>query len=214
MALKSYALTTAQRAADFMGLGTVTGAKATKLELLCNTVTEFIEKYIGYRVKLSTYTNEELDSYEGTEILLKHFPVVTFTSLQRRDSGLNEDDWETIDSDKYFVENSSGIITFPRGYMVHTSVRGWRATYTAGYDFDNSTVFLSDTEAGDIELAAWLLISSVYNRSKGGAGIESESIGDYSVKYKGAMFDNEDIKSLLERYARIEAMGPLTPVNT
>lgn len=171
MALKSYALTTVQRAADFIGLGTIAAASTEEsvLERLINAATEYVEKYLGYRVKQTTHTDELHESQGGDTIILNNFPVdsVVFT-LQRRLSGLNEDDWETIDSSYYHIDYDAGIIYAARGTKFATTRYGYRVSYTAGYVFNNTTTFLSDTEAGDLELAIWLLVASVYGRRRGG----------------------------------------------
>lgn len=212
MSLKAYALTTVDRAGDFIGLGTLSAAKEAQLEMMVNSVTDYIESYLGYRVKKTTYTNEEYDVQNGKSFNLKNFPVVSgeaFT-LQRRNSGLNEDSWETIDSQYYHVENETGIV-YMAGGNFNASLKGYRVTYTAGYDFDNSATFLSDTEAADIEMAAWLLIASVNERKKGGGGITSEGIGDYRVSYAKSMFENDDIKDILDKYKRIDSISVITP---
>ena len=217
MAIKTYALTTVQRAADFIGLGTITAGstKDTILQRLIDSVTDFIEHHIGYRVQLATYSNEEYDTERGDTLLLKRFPIGTFTNLQRRNSALNEDDWETIDSSFYHVDTDTGIINGAGGWRFARSRKGYRVNYTAGYDIDTTDKFLQATDGGaDLELAAWMLITTVYNRRKGGTGIQSESIGDYRVVYAGAMMENKDILSLLDKFKKIEAQGQITPVNT
>ncbi len=216
MAVKSYALTTVQRAATFLGLGTITAGSTNDklLERMIDSVTEYIENYIGYRVQQTTYTNEEYDTEKSQTLLLNNFPVSTFTRLQRRNSALNNNSWETIDSEFYHADLDAGMILGAGGWEFAQTRRGYRCTYTAGYDFDNAASFLQDTEAADLELAAWLLVSSVFNRGKGGVGIQSEAIGDYRVVYARSLMENEDIKAFLDKYKRIEVLGPLTPRNT
>lgn len=215
MAIKTYALTTIQRTADYIGLGTITAGSSTEtiLERLIDSVTEFVENYIGYRVKKTTYTDEEYDTQKGDTLLLRHFPVSTFTQLQRRNSALNADSWETIDGEFYHPELATGIINGAGGWRFARTRKGYRATYTAGYDFDNSATFLQDTEGADLELAAWMLITTIYNRRKGGVGIKSEAIGDYRVVYARSLMESEDIKALLDKYRKIDYEGPLTPIN-
>ncbi len=215
--LKSYALTTVQRVADYLGLGTIASGSSeeTIIERLINASTEHIENYIGYRIKQTAYTNEEYDS-QGAIISLNNYPVnssETFT-LQRRMSALNNDSWETVDGQLYHVDADIGIINAIRGNDFATTLKGFRVTYTAGYDYDNSATFLSDTEAGDIELACWMEVSTLYNRRRGGAGIKSEKLGDHSITYAGSMTENEDIKALLDKYVRIDLPIPMTPPNT
>lgn len=220
MAVKSYALTTPQRAADAIGLGTLTSGSSQEvlLERLIDSVTEYVENYIGFRVQETAYTNEEYDTEDGDTLNLKNYPInssETFT-LDRRNSLLDTDDWEAIDGDYYSVDFDNGIILGMGSWEFARTRAGYRVSYTAGFDFDNSTTFLADTEGGDIELAVWLLLGTVYNRVKGGAGIKSEAIGDYKVVYAVTMFENEDIKNLLDKYRRgdIDVGGYLTPLNS
>ena len=216
MSLKSYAWTTVERAANFGGLGTLTGTNETVMEGLINALTDYCESYMGKRVKKTTYTNEEYDSERSNILVLRHSPVVsggTFI-LSRRNSGLNEDDWEEVDSKYYNVDEKAGIVKGAGGLVFSRSVKGYRVTYTAGYDFDNVTTFLSDTEAGELEMAIWMMVNEVYSRrSGGGAGVEAESIGDYSVKYGPSMLENETVKSILDKHADVSEFGSaLTPL--
>jgi hypothetical protein len=214
MAVKSYALTTAQRAADFAGLGTLSGTKLTQMERLVDSVTEFVENYLGYRVKKASYTNEEYDTEDAQMLLLKNFPVDSAESfvLQRRTSALNEAEWETVDSQYYHVDTNAGIVYGASGWKFSRTRRGYRVSYTAGYNFDNLTTYLSDTEGGDIELAAWMLLSLLWDIRKGGVGVESERIGDYAVTYRRLLMENEDIQTLLDKHARMDTFGVLTPL--
>ncbi len=216
MAIKTYALTTIQRTADYIGLGTISVGSTTEtiLERLIDSVTEFVENYIGYRIQLTTYTNEEYNTQKGDTLLLRHFPVGTFTRLQRRTSSLNAASWETIDGEFYHVDTATGVITGAGGWRFARTIKGYRATYAAGYDFDNAATFLQSTEAADLELAAWMLITTIYNRRKGGVGIKSEAIGDYRVVYARSLMESEDIKALLDKYRKIDYEGPITPINT
>jgi hypothetical protein len=185
------------------------------MESIIDSVSVFIEDYLGYRVKQATYTNEELDVEAGQMIVLGQFPIDEDSSftLQRRLSALNEDDWETVDSEYYHVDYDTGVIYAASGYEFGRSRRGYRATYTAGYDFDNSTTYLSDTNGGGIELATWMLASIIWNRRRGGgSGIIEERIGDYRVKYAKAVMENDDIKALLDKYVREDFAGVLTPL--
>lgn len=219
MSLISNALTTVERASDWMELSTtpVSGsAKFNKIERLINSITTFIENYTGLRFKKTTYTNEEYDTEKGQVITLKNYPVVSGESftLQRRNSQLNEDDWETVDSQIYFVDEDAGIIRAAGGSTFERSRRGFRVTYTAGYDFNLTSTFLSDTDAGDIEVACWMLIAATFERGAGGGGVKQEKIGDYSVTYQKSLFENDDIKAILDKYAGDDLQGALTPLQS
>ena len=125
---------------------------------------------------------------------------------------MNEDRWETVDAQYYHVDEEAGIIFATSGWQFSRTRRGYRVTYTSGYDFDNSDTYLSDTEGGDIELAAWMLIEAVWSKRKGGSGVIKESIGDYSITYKKTLFQDEEAKNLLDKYAESDTPGVLTPL--
>lgn len=217
MALKAYALTTVARTKSYLGLGTTTAAEDTLLESYINIVTDYIERYIGFRVKLSTYTSEEYDTDRGGTIVLRRHPIVGTITIDRRTAGLNEDDWETVASKYYHVDEDAGIIYGAGGYIFSQTRGGFRVTYQAGYNFDNTATFLSDTTAGDLELAAWMLIGELwFNRAEGieGGDIEREQVGDYSVTYaraSGAATNNLTITGILDNYALPAVGGVATP---
>lgn len=209
----SYALTTATRLSNYMGISVPTGVTLSAMERMIDAVTTFVENYTGRRFKKTVYTQEEYDTEEAETLNLKHLPVVAgqaFT-LERRNSGLNEDDWETVDSQYYHVDRETGMIEFADGITLSRRRKGYRVTYTAGYDFDNATTFLSDTEAGDVELAVWMLMEGLWNKRKGGSGISHESIGDYSVTYRKELMENEDLQAILDKYATLDTIGVITP---
>jgi len=213
MSVKSNALTTAERVADYAGLGTLTGTKLTVMENIINSVSDFIENYTGVIFKETTYTHEEYSTERTQTLNLKHYPISTTADFlfERRTSALNNDDWETVDSQYYHVNYTNGIIESVYGAYFAVTIKGYRVTYTAGYDFDNSSTFLSDTDAGDVELATWMLCEAIYNRRKGGSGVRSERIGDYSVTYTRVLMENEDIKAILDKYSLDDTIGVITP---
>lgn len=217
MALQSNALTTPTRLATFLGK-TLTSALEAQYILQINAASAFIRNHLGYDPKQTVYTNYELDSNGEESILLPAFPVSTSASFlfERRNSSTNEDDWETVDSEHYHVDHESGII-FSAGRSKFAQVRkGFRATFTAGFDFDNASTFLGDTDGADLEMAIWLLTSDVLSRGGSAVGIKSESIGDYRIVYQSAMMQSEEVQSILDRYTRLDDLwmaGPLTPVH-
>ncbi len=216
MATKAYAITTPQRAADYADLGTLSGTNLTIMERIVDIVTAYIETYTGVRFKKTTYTQEEYDTERSQTFNLKHHPVIegeTFL-LERRSSDLNENDWEAVDSEYYFVDMDAGIVESAGGIYFSRTRRGYRVTYTAGFDFDNVTKFLSDTEAGDVELAAWFLCKTLWDRKKGSIDVQSESIGDYSVTFKKSLMENNDIQAILDGYKDDDSVGVITPSQT
>lgn len=225
MALKTYALTTAARASAYMGITTPTGDSLTLLENIINSVTEFVEKYIGRRVQETAYSQEMYDTEKAETLNLRQYPVNSAQTflLERRTSAMNEDDWDAVESQYYHVDYKNGIIQGAGGMRFSRTVKGYRVTYTAGYDFDNSSTFLSDTEAGDIELAVWMLVSFAWSKTTAGVSgsdVKAERIGDYSITYGTAVMANEDIKNILDKYGGASGSGaegvgviaPLTPL--
>lgn len=197
---KTYALTTTSR---FKTYASVSGSTDDALiEILIDLVTEFVENYCGRRFKSATYTSEEYDGTGTTKLILNNWPVSTFTSLQERATRLNTSNWNSIDVQDYFVENKTGIITLiPFEFIKGTKL--YRATYTAGYVFDNLSTYLGDTEAGDVEWATWELVKAAYNKRKQQPGLSSAKLGDASVTYRATVVEDKDIKAILDKYRRI-----------
>lgn len=215
MPLVSYALTSVQRQKDFLGISN--DVYDTILERLINSVTEFIERYCDRRFKQTTYTNQVYDGTGTDELLLKNYPVTTFTSLEKRDSADNQSSFSTVDSQNYFIKLTEGIIVYvggieldwksnvyweTGGYFVKLP-QHYRATYIAGYDFNVATgTYLEDVGLGDLEYAVWKLVAKTFNQRKGTDDIQSESIGEYSVTYRKELMYDEELQQILNNYRR------------
>ena len=209
MAVKSYALTTRQRLIDFLGLSGLSSTQNTILDRIIDTATEYIENYCDRRFQQTAYTNEVYNG-DGSQFLqLQNYPVSSTASftLGRRDSVANENDWSTIDSEDYFVHYDEGIVEYIKGLKFQNAPRRYRVSYTAGFNFDNSTTFLADTEAGDVEYAMWRVCATAWQKRKGAVGVISERLGDYSVTYSKEVFESPEIKEVLDKYARLNISG-------
>jgi len=206
---KSYALTTRDRVIDFLELKNLSATDNAVIDIFIETATEFIENYCERRFKKTTYTNEVYDGDGSEFIRLKQYPVISTESvtLSRRSSASNEDDWDSIDSEDYFVDYDNGIIEYVKGMKFQNYPRHYRVTYTAGFDFDNSTTFLADTEAGDVEYACWKLIAVMWNRRKADPSVQSEKLGNYAVTYRKFVNENAEVQSILDKYARVSVGG-------
>jgi hypothetical protein len=179
------ALTTAERLAGYMEITTPTGASLTVMESIINTVSKYIEKYTGRKFKKTTYTQELYSPESSPYLNLKAFPVLSSESfiLERRTSGMNENSWDTVDGEFFVVDYEAGIIELMGGSQFSNFSNGFRVTYTAGYDYDNVSTFLGDTEGADIELATWMIASDIVKSKKTNSNIRSERIGDYSISF-------------------------------
>ena len=207
MSLNAYALTTVARLKTFIGVTSTD--YDTLLESIINSVSDFVENYCGRRFKKTTYTQEYYDGNDAETLNLEQYPVIsteTFT-LERRDSTLNEDDWSTVDTENYYIKYEEGIISYIKGLKFAKYPKHYRVTYAAGYDFDNATSYLSTVGAGDLEMIVWKLCNSVYSQRKGDPSVESERLLNYSVKYSKKVFEDDEIKAILDKYAKLSSLG-------
>lgn len=181
-------LATLQNVKDFMGISG--GASDTKIELLIDLVSAYIEAYTNRTFGTTAYANEEYDGYGNVELRLKQYPVIAFTKLEHRKTNSNEDSWEEIDTKDYFVDLTNGIITkttvFARG------VKNYRATFTAGYA----------TAPNDLKYCALVMISDMFSRS-GNVAVKSESLGDHSITFETFVQENIVVKRILDKYRDI-----------
>jgi len=201
--LNSFALTTVARTKEFMGI--TVNTYDTVLERLINSATDYIEKYCGgRRFKRTSYIQETYDGNNSTSLSLRNFPVNTSTTveLERRESTLNEDNWQVIEGQDYFLYANEGVITYPTGFQ--RLPKAYRMTYTAGYDYDNITTFLSDVGMADLEWSCWELVKNTFNQKNQSGNIQSESIGNYSVTFANILNRNSDIKEKLELYQKVQ----------
>lgn len=213
MSLLQHALTTTGRLSAYLDDSNISTGT---LEAIINAATEWIEGYCGRRFKLTTYT-EELINSDGSEYLfLKNYPVDedTGVDLDYRTSNENEDEWDDIDTEDRWIDWDTGVITGIGQTKWLKGVNKYRATYKAGYDFDNVTTYLSDVSgAADLEIACWKLCAAFYNFYPK-AHIAEEKIGMYSVKFsKMAFEDDKTIMLILERYKKHDStLGTMGPV--
>jgi len=212
MSLISYALTTVARYKVFAGITSST--QDDLIELLINAATDYIESYCGRRFKKTTYTQEIYDGDNSMVLSLRNFPVdssAAFT-IEWRNSGVNEDDWETIDSQYHTVDYESGIVKAMGGLKYRGNRSSLRVTYTAGYDYDNAATFLGTVGAGDLEYACWELVKNALNNSNLNSNVQSEHLREYSVTYfAGGVYSNSVVMDILDKYKNIGPFGGSTP---
>ena len=213
MALSSYALTSLARQKEFMGI--TANTFDTVLTALINSTTEFIENYCDRRFESATYTNEVYDGTGSSQLLLRQFPVTTFTRLQRRDTSKNESSWSTLETEDYFVKLTEGIVIIASNIYdgwndtvsYTTNFRKYpqyyRATYVAGLAFDVGTgTYLEDVGAGDLEYVVWKLVTTMFNQRRGSDDVSSEKIGEYSVTYRKEVSMDTELRQILNFYRR------------
>jgi len=205
--MNTWALTTVARYKTFAG---ITGATYdTKIGIIIDVVTDFIEKFCDRRFFKTIYTDEVYDGLGSPQLLLRNYPVVSASAftLSQRDTPMNENQWSSLDTNLYHVDYLAGLIElidarfseYPRHYKV---------TYTAGYAFDNTTpgATLESLGIGDLEYACWQMISNIFNTAGSQTGIDSESIGNYSVSYGTYYLLDPEVKMIINKYKRPHLM--------
>lgn len=202
--MNAYALTTVARAKLYLGI--TTSADDTLIERLIDVATDTIESFCGRRFKKTTYTDELYDGTGGDSLVLKQYPVVAgqaFTLNERAGSD-NVSNFSTLSSNIYFVKNDRGIVQFSSGIFLPYPQR-YKITYTAGYDFDNTTpgATAESVGLGDLEEACWQLVGNAYSDRKHNDAVASESIGNYSVSFRRDISMSASLKATLERYRRV-----------
>lgn len=202
MALLSYALTTLSRAKQFME---ISGNDDNDLITnIINNATAYIEKYCDRRFKQTSYTNQYYDGTGTQLLLLKQYPVntdETFTLEER--TGMESDaSFDAIDSSFYHIKDGNGIVQLVGTRKFREYPKHYRVTYTAGYDYNNTDTYLSDTAASDVELACWKLVTSIYKERRQSQNVASESIGDYNITFARETSEDAFLRSVLENYKR------------
>lgn len=172
--LLSYALTTKSDVKESLGISSGDTSKDNLIIRKINQATRAIEAYCGRRFLETTYTQEEYNSTGIDELILKQSPITATQafSLEIRDSGLNITNWETVDSQLYFVDNSSGVI-----YLMFNALGRWkrfRANYSAGY-----ATIPEDLAEACASLAAFY----VNNADDAGVGLSEKREGQRMVRF-------------------------------
>lgn len=213
MASIDNALSTVARAKSYMG---VTGStKDLLIQMLLLSVTQFIQDtYCKRKFKRQTYTNELYSSKGGKRLWLKARPIIAGTSviLQKRTNATNTNDWQTIDSENYFVNYEAGNLELIRyndewlglGSEFIPGVQNYRVTYTGGYYLPSASEYQDGTDDDqdlpyDLEMAALHLVSADYNLRQS-AGISSQRVGEISLSYAKELDKHPQLKATLDKY--------------
>lgn len=169
--LLDYALTSVADVKETLGIA---GSDNTKNNLIIrkiNQATEIIEGYCGRRFKATDY----VEYYDGTgldTLTLRNWPVISFTSIENRDTSLNDASFSTVPGDRYFVNMDSGLVNALGSFF--GSWDRWKVTYRAGY----ATIPQDIAEAA-ATLAAYLAT----NDGSQIAGVAEKQEGGRRIRY-------------------------------
>lgn len=204
MAINTNGLTTVARLKTFLGISVAT--YDTLLERIINSVSDWTAEYCDRVFQQATYTNQIYDGPGKSKLRLLNYPISSVT-LQKRDTNKNIDTWSTIESEDYFVKESTGILQAPTGNTFNDFAQYYRVTYTAGYAFDNFTpgATLESLGLGDLEMAVWKLCGRVFDNRRNDEDKKQERIGDYSITYDDfnrGMSELPEVEQILDTYRR------------
>ncbi len=186
MSLPTTAATTLENLKKYLNIAANDTSKDDFLELLIEAATNAAEDYLGRYIVARQITQEPYDctNSKSKYLQLRQYPVTTITAIL--------EDGETVDTSAVTADNTNGIIKrsiFWKGAVL--------VTYTAGIASSTANV------PKNLQLAIWQWISSILN-TQGSQGINSETLGDYSVSYIEQNPIPRVVQSLLEGYRRVD----------
>ncbi len=196
--LLPFALTDVASVKESLGIPSSDTSQDNLIVRKINQATRMIEKFTGVRFASTTYTDEEYDATNVDQLVLLQRPVITFSRFQARNTVLNEDDWTTIDTELYFVDEAAGVLD-----LLFAAVGRWnryRVTYTAGYA----------TIPEDIAEAAVTLVAFYIDNPTSGASVKLKQEGGRRIEYydtsggsngSDSIFDQLGLDDILQSYA-------------
>lgn len=195
-ALLSYALTNKADVKESLGIASSDTSKDNLIIRKINQATRAIEAYCGRRFAATVYSNVVYSASQTDELVLRQRPVLSFTSLEIRDSGLNYDTWETVDDHLYFVDDNAGVINL----MFNARGRWdrYRVSYTAGY-----TDIPEDLAEACVSLAAYYVLnadSSDVGKFKIEEGQRKVTYAKQQLSFK-TILENLGIDTIIESYS-------------
>lgn len=198
--LLSYALTSVADVKESLGIASGDSSQNNLIIRKINQATEMIEGFCNlardHHFASTTYTQEEYDGTGINQLSLKARPVTALSAFQFRSSINNDDSWDDVDSDNYFLDANAGVID-----LLFTQSRNWnryRVTYTAGFT----------TIPADLAEACVMLASSMVENSATGTGVKRKREGGREIEYfqsgsansNQSLIDSLGLDNILARY--------------
>lgn len=182
--LLSYALTSVADVKESLG---ITGTSQDNLIIRkINQATEMIEAYCGlpygYHFKEATYTDVEFEGSGTNQLSFPIRPVSSVSSLEVRGSNTNVSNWDSVDTEHYFLNSSAGLIDSL--FTFYPAYNRYRATFVAGYA----------TIPADLAEACVILASFLVDNASSGSAVKAKREGGRSIEY----YDSQSSQSLIE----------------
>lgn len=169
--LVEYSLVSLEDVKDSLGIDSSNTSKDDLIKRQINRATDMIENFTGRRFKLTSYTDIDYDATNSDQLVLQQRPVTTISSFQIRDSSLNEDDWEEIDSELYFIDKAAGVLDL--NFNAAGRWNRYRLDYTAGY-----SIIPADLAEAAATLAAFFV-----DNPTGGTNVRRKQEGQREIEY-------------------------------
>lgn len=201
--LVSYALTSVSDVKESLGIDSGDTSQDNLIIRKINQATEVIESYCNlsnaHHFKEATYTGELYDG-SGDQVVLKMRPVSAVSSFQYRTTSANNNDFDDVESELYFVDGDAGTID-----GLFTQLRTWsqyKVTYTAGFA----------TIPYDLSEACATLASYYVQNATSGTAIKRKREGQREIEYfaasggnqggSGSIISDLSLDDVLNRYVR------------
>lgn len=200
--IASFALTSVADVKESLG---ITGNSQNNLIIRkINQATDMIESYCGkgngQHFASTTYSNEEYDGTGSNQLILKNRPVISLSTFEQRSSTQNVSDWDSVDSDNYFLDSNAGVLD-----CIFTLTANWniyRVTYTAGFA----------TIPSDLAEACVMLACALVESASTGASVKRKTQGPKSIEYYDSvqgesLITQLGIDDMLQRYTDIPILA-------
>lgn len=133
--LEDYALTTVADVKESLGLASSDTSKDNLIIRKINQATDAIESYCQRRFVLTQYNQEEYNATQIDELVIRQRPIVIDAShnfsLEWRTTAFDANNWETVESDLYFVDQAAGVMNLMFNGVGHWN--RYRLSYWAGF---------------------------------------------------------------------------------
>lgn len=201
--LASYALTNVSDVKETMGIASGDLTWDNIITRSINRATEMIEGWCNRRFLATDYT-EYYDASYSEQLILRQYPIISLTSIEARNTTLNDNSFNTVTSDQYFLDNNAGVIDAISGFW--GKYDQWRIVYRAGF-----TIIPSDLAEACAALASYFAgqdpaqVAGLAMKREGSRELQFHRMGYTSVE---DLFTQLGIAATLQRYGT-QALGTL-----
>lgn len=170
--LLSYALTNLADVKESLGIASSDTSWDNLIIRMINKATLAIQNYTGRHFKAADYEDEEYNGNGINQLVLNQRPIISITTLNGRDTSLNESDFTTVDSELYFANDSAGVLDL--NFSTSGNWSKYTVSYRAGYE----------TIPDDLaEACAALAAYYVTNADGSNLGVVEKREGQRMIKY-------------------------------